>query len=336
MSWWLSDLAARAQLATSAVAAHASKAVEAGMATAAHASATISATAADLRDAAQAQLHYVLEPPDAEDSRQLSTRRTRGRRAGAVLTPRPDPVADPSALPWNDDDLPPPARAELRLRVLQLSESDSTFLSPPPPAAAYHVDLAAHAGLALALLDEDPRLAAARARLVPRRVADDDFWVSYFFRLHAVVHAMDAFEPPASSAERQAPELPDHATLAAAAAAAQLVPDAPGYDDLVLAAGTGAGGGPGDELDGGGPASFLGEFASEEWAASADGAPASPVPSALGDGPVGGARAPRASSADLDEEALAAELSAFEAAPADESGVSAARASRDGSRHCWR
>ncbi|CAL8108477.1 unnamed protein product [Calicophoron daubneyi] len=95
-------------------------------------------------------------------------------------------------LPWHPDasGISDPAALEaLRIKILALSQQESTFLLPPPKEAQLSETSAGHTlnlQLAVALLEEDPNLGKMRYQLVPFKISEDLFWRNYFYRVSLV------------------------------------------------------------------------------------------------------------------------------------------------------
>ncbi|TPP39677.1 Synapse-associated protein, partial [Fasciola gigantica] len=101
----------------------------------------------------------------------------------------PTSPSDANCLPWHPDTsgiTDPAAVADLRARILALSQYPNTFLLAPPAEAQLGSTSTLSAEqwlLAKLLLEEDPKLAEMRYNLVPSRISEDLFWRNYFYRM---------------------------------------------------------------------------------------------------------------------------------------------------------
>eukprot|EP00050_Salpingoeca_kvevrii_P006687 m.290962 g.290962 ORF g.290962 m.290962 type:complete len:383 (+) comp12383_c0_seq1:181-1329(+) len=72
----------------------------------------------------------------------------------------------------------------LREQILALSKDQRNFLRDPPPGATqYTFDFEHYYPIAMATLQEDPRLQEMRFELVPKQVTEEHFWRNYFYRV---------------------------------------------------------------------------------------------------------------------------------------------------------
>jgi len=77
-------------------------------------------------------------------------------------------------------------QAELKTRVVKLSESEDTFLFEAPDENVFIFELEAMLPFALAALKEDEQLTKKRYELVPKKIIEEDFWRNYFYRVSLV------------------------------------------------------------------------------------------------------------------------------------------------------
>jgi hypothetical protein len=72
-----------------------------------------------------------------------------------------------------------------------LSEDKRNFVRAPPSGVSFDFDYAAVAPVAMALLQEDPRLDKMRYDLVPKKVKEEEFWRNYFYRVGLIKQSFE-------------------------------------------------------------------------------------------------------------------------------------------------
>uniref|UniRef100_A0A1I8I595 BSD domain-containing protein n=1 Tax=Macrostomum lignano TaxID=282301 RepID=A0A1I8I595_9PLAT len=73
-----------------------------------------------------------------------------------------------------------------RNQILSLAEDPRNFLRPPPASCGFEFCLEPVLPSAMAALEADPALRQMRFRLVPRRLAEEQFWRNYFYRVSVI------------------------------------------------------------------------------------------------------------------------------------------------------
>jgi len=76
----------------------------------------------------------------------------------------------------------------------RFSEDKRNFVRAPPAGVAFDFDYSAVAPVALALLQEDPRLEKMRYELVPKKVKEEDFWRNYFYRVGLIKQSFELMD----------------------------------------------------------------------------------------------------------------------------------------------
>ena len=80
---------------------------------------------------------------------------------------------------------------ELRGKILSLSEDRRNFVRAPPSGVSFEFEYSSVSPVALALLQEDPRLQKMRYDLVPKQVKEEEFWRNYFYRVSLIKQSFE-------------------------------------------------------------------------------------------------------------------------------------------------
>eukprot|EP00727_Mastigamoeba_balamuthi_P002638 m51a1_g12371 hypothetical protein (257) ;mRNA; r:603642-604664 len=116
-------------------------------------------------------------PPAPQDQHQQPEANAPGSPDAGVLAP------------WDDlgPDVPAETHERIRELIFGLTKSRRNFVNgPAEDDESFLFELQAALPAAMAALRADPRLDAARAHLVPRKVRERKFWRNWFYRVHVI------------------------------------------------------------------------------------------------------------------------------------------------------
>jgi hypothetical protein len=134
--------------------------------------------------------------------------------------------------------------AEMRQKILALSEDSRNVLLAPPEGNDFKFDISQYRDTAQALLRADGRLEQLRFELVPKEVTEETFWRNYFYRvslikrsIHFTTAATNKSASPlaggnmgsASAVSQSAPPSPDQKV----AAISQSAPPSPDDQKMI-------------------------------------------------------------------------------------------------------
>lgn len=105
------------------------------------------------------------------------------------------------------------ARKSAKIQILEISENDQFTKELVDPGFRNKFDLVKYATKATLMLKLDSKLGVLRNKIVPKSVSEEEFWLSYFFRIEEVMEEYLVVIEDDISVEDDQDELEDQETI---------------------------------------------------------------------------------------------------------------------------